>query len=424
MRRTTAQYRSGCGADAHCAAACAVGMLLASVAACAPIARADGELPQHWSHLTAEEAAQVRELIADFDRSLHRPQRGEPWSQTIENVSRCGRSYEYYNLQLSLDPLLTMYEVTQQKDYLEFALHLCENMRAAADQDRDGDGHPEWDGSLKGERVGNHPDTLLPDFQGAAAMARAARIILTDEQLTASYGDRARPIAEFVGRHIVDKWLIDRKQRAWFRKLDKWSDKTSILIRMQLDLYRISQDHVRREAAEELARACRAQFVQVDDARSLITWTSSAPDTSHSNREVTCILSCHEAGLVFTRADVDLLCNTLLKNIWDGDRDQPRFRNYITGANHTPPGRSKGAFGYGQIYDGWVKLGRYNDEIQAICLTLWQQIKTRDRENPSVEANAGPHGELAMPANLAHNLVFRERRADTATPAGGAVNGR
>jgi hypothetical protein len=399
-------------------------VLLASVTACAPIARADGELPEHWSHLSTDEVTQVRALIADFDNFLHTPRRGEAWSRTMDDTSRCGRSYEYYNLQLSLDPLLTMYEVTRQKDYLEFALHLCENMRAAAAEDRDGDGHPEWDGSLKGEHVGDFPDTLLPDFQGAAAMARTARIILADEQLTATYGERARPIAEFVGRHIVDKWIVDRRQRAWFRKLDKWSDKTSMLIRMELDLYRISQERERLEVAQELARACRSRFVQVDDARGLMTWTASASDTSHSNREVTCILACYDAHLVFTRADVDLLCNTLLKNIWDGETDRPRFRNYITGANDPLPGRSRGAFGWGQIYDGWVKLGRYNDEIQAVCMTLWQQIKVRDRENPSVEANAGPHGELAMPANLAHNIVFRERRTDAASAAVDADNGR
>ena len=137
----------------------------------------------------------ARRLQADFDASLQELWQGEPWHQALVRTSRSGNSWKYYTLQLGLDPLLTMYEATRHQPYLQFALALCQNMVGAANQDRDGDGPPEWDGRRGEGPMPDPPDVLLQDFQGAGPIIRAARIVLTDRQLKAKYGPQATPIA-------------------------------------------------------------------------------------------------------------------------------------------------------------------------------------------------------------------------------------
>jgi hypothetical protein len=364
-------------------------------------------LPPHWRHLKEQEVQRVKELIQDFDRGLHEPYRGKPWSRHLLDSSHSGESMGYYYLQLSLDPLLTMYEVTHHRDYLEFVLDLCENMIAAT-EDRDADGHPEWKGlDSRGKNASDFPDLLLNDFQGSAPLLRAARIVFADPGLCATYGERSRRIVDFADRHILDKWLVTRRQRAWFRSLSVWSDKTAILIRMELDMYGIRGSEKYLELAREVAEPCKSRFVTIDPHTETMRISTLGSDTGHTCRHVTCVIACMESGVVFDRQDVDRMVNTFLINIWDGDTRLPRFHNFHDGGNSAVPDRQRGPYEEGEIYDGWVKLGRFNDQIQAICYTLWQQIRAQQWQNVSARVNSGPHAKLALPANLAYNIVFR-----------------
>ena len=213
---------------------------------------------------------------------------------------------------------------------------------------------------------------------------------------------------------------MTRRQRAWFRGLNVWSDKTAILIRMELDMYAISGNEKYLESAREFAEPCKGRFVTIDPDAGTMRISTADPDTSHTNRQVTCVIACMESGVVFDRQDVDRLANTFLIDIWDGDPKLPRFRNFHDGTNGAIPHTQRGPYEVGVIYDGWVKLGRFNDQVQSICYTLWQQIRARRWQNISARVNSGPQGKLALPANLAYNIVFRAEQYSASNAVGAA----
>lgn len=369
---------------------------------------ADATLPDQWEHLSRADRRTAQILKEDFDRSLVEKYQGVVWHRELIRRSDSGLSREYYTLQLGLDPLLTMYEATGEERYLSFALELCENMVRAADRDRDGDGHPEWDAGRTTEEVAKDHgryDLMLTDFQGACPMTRAARIVLSDAALSGKFGNRARRLSEFVERHILEKWLFDRHGIRNWETTDRWSDKMSFVVRMELDLYAIGGEPKHREIAEKFARMLLERFTQHDPLKDTYTWIRYGPDTSHCNREVTMMLQCYEDGLVFDRRDLARISNTFVKLIWDGSRAAPGFRNFHDGRNVPTMGR--GPFGWGQIYDGWIKLGRYDSRVQEIGLIVWDQVKAGKFHLPGAQANGGPWAAMAMPANLLNNLVHR-----------------
>jgi hypothetical protein len=57
----------------------------------------------------------------------------------------------------------------------------------------------------------------LDDLQAATALARAARLILSDADRLKNYGHRARDLKHFVQHDVVDKLLDARGSETWFR---------------------------------------------------------------------------------------------------------------------------------------------------------------------------------------------------------------
>ena len=130
---------------------------------------------------------------------------------------------------------------------------------------------------------------------------------------------------------------------------------------------------------------------------------------------------CYEAGLVYTRRDLQRITNTFLKRVWEGSLTQPRFNNYHDGSNQPMPGRPRGGYGWGEIYDGWIKLGCYDARTQPIGIILWEQVKRRQWSNPSAKQHKDPWAKMALPANLLYNLVKRSQAPgdDTSSPTTG-----
>lgn len=394
---------------------------LTAILACIPAAgcHAVGPMPR-----TADsDRALLAMARTHFDNALAMPFHGRPFRQFLHQMSRSGRSHDYYTLFLALDALLTMYEVTHESAYLEEALTLSENMVRAANRDRDGDGHPEWDGQYKGRYFGDRPDTLLYDLQGSLGLARLAAVVRRDRAASARFGRRVEPILAFVSDHIVRKWLVDRGEWANMLRRHLWSDKLSLLGTIEIFRYRASGDPQARRRAETLARRLRTNFLRHDPRNDAWLFLVSAPDTAHTNREVYFMIECFREGIVFTRQDIDRLANTFTRLIWDGSLENPRLRNYHTGRND-PVGR-RGPWENSQFYNGWAMLGRYDPRSHAVTVALWKQVISNRFSNPSVGYNASPYGRMGLAAQVARNIVMREWAVDgPPPPAAAPASGR
>ena len=351
-------------------------------------------------------SAEILALEALFDENLDLPtyySGAQPYRDVLLDQSDSGLSYTYYNIQGPLDGIISMFESSGRQDHFELALTLCENMVAAADRDRDNDGHPEWDGSLDGTPPSDgYPDQLLPDFQGAVGIVRLARVIVSDPGLNAVYGERATSLAAFVENHIVDKWLYTRNRLTWFRDLPNWSDKASMLVRMLCDLYVVTGDEDRRDLAEEFTN----QFIQTvlvyDTDLDAYTWpTVPSPDTTHTNREAFFIDTAAQTGIVFTDTDVERVGNTVTSLIWNGSLADPRCANFHTGDNS--PYKNRGPWEWGLLYDGWVRSGRVHPTVQAVCQSILDLTQTDPGINPTVSRSNHNAAVVAMSGHLARD---------------------
>ena len=131
-------------------------------------------------------------------------------------------------------------------------------------------------------------------------------------------------------------------------------------------------------------------------------------DTSHANRVPMMMQAMYENGIVFTKADMDLLAGTLLQIIWNQDGNSPLFANYINGSNlpyrtFTTPGSN------GLIYDGWAMLGRDSTEVQTLVEVCYQDIASYTWQSPPLNAslndNSSTYGLMELSGTLALNAA-------------------
>ncbi len=331
---------------------------------------------------------------------------GQPNRDFLIAWSTTGLSATYYNLQGPLEGLIALYEATGYQRHFELALELCENMVAAANQDRNMDGHPEWDGSLNGVPPSDgKPDVFLYDMQASVGIARLARIILTTPRLEQHYGERGQALLDFVDNHIVDKWLYGYHQLIWIRALTNWSDKASMMTRILVDIHLATGSQTHRDLAAEFATLFTNTVLVYDANFDSYSWpTIGSPDTSHTNREAMFINACAEAGIVFTDTDVNRVANNLVFKMWNGSLADPRITNFHTGDNGQVPGSNRGPWEWGLIFDGWVATGRVNDSVQAVGTAIFNLTQTNPQINPTVDRSKSNNQVLAMGGNLARNL--------------------
>ena len=378
-----------------------------------------------------ERSTAVLSLEAVFDAQLTLPtyySGDTPLREVLLRESSSGRNVTYYSLQIPLDGIISMFEASGRPDHFQLALDIGENMVAAASRDRNGDGHPEWvyrlkankdDITLIDEPLGDDStvdpaaarrlikESMLHDFQGAVAIVRLARVIVTQPQLNAVYGDRALILAGFVSDHIVDKWLYTYNGLNWFLNLENWSDKASMLVRMLADLSVINDDPARRRLAETLTQQFVDTTLVYDPDSRTYTWPAIAgADTAHSNREAIFIDVCAQTGIVFTDADVKRVGNTLIRRMWNGSLADPRCTNFHDGDNAAY--RDRGPWEWGLIYNGWIRTGRVKNRVQSIGQAILDLALTSPLANPTVSRSNHGKAILAMSGHLARNHTLSQ----------------
>ena len=109
------------------------------------------------------------------------------------------------------------------------------------------------------------------------------------------------------------------------------------------------------------------------------------------------VIAMFEGGIAFDEADVEGLARTLTDNIWNGSLEDPRFHNYIDGANG--PYRNLGPWEGGWINAGWAMLGRYSSQAQLVFEASLQAAAGGVR-NPTIDRWDG-HAKVALSGHVA-----------------------
>jgi hypothetical protein len=323
----------------------------------------------------------------------------------LNRMASSGDGSTYYTFSYVLEGTLAQYEGTQDTRYLEQVLAWSESMIAAATI-VDIHGKRNWAGRWVSPHAAGPIAYQLEDLQATTALARGARLILTDEALLKKYGHRANVLKDFVQHDVVEKWLEARRSTTWFRANASntrrlFSDKTALLVRVLLDLYRCDKTERYRDLAEELLSGFRRRLVPSKHG-SLIWDTGGAGvlDTSHANRMPYMAVDAYDSRVLIERHQIEGLARLLTDVIWNQSPLSPQFANFIDGNNG--PVFRRGPWGNGQIYSGWLTLGRYDARVQTVGEATLTAL-TRGTLNPSLRYMNSLYGKLSLIGHLSRN---------------------
>jgi hypothetical protein len=320
-----------------------------------------------------------------------------------------GKGLTYYDFSYILGGTLAMFEGTGDVKYLDQTLRWADSMMASA-KIVDYQGKKNWSGAWSSPWASTPIAYMLEDLQGAAEMARLARIILSDPGLKATYGTAAQSTYRFVKDHVVDKWLYARNSQSWFLSVSDdtsffYSDKTTMLVRMLIDLYLVDGN----QAYAALASTLLDAFIQRLDAHtnSSLVWdlsvSSKGYDTAHANRMPYMAIDAYAAGLKISSAHLTGLSNLLTRVMWDQSLTSPRFTNFSSGDNSDVFGRP--AWANGLVYAGWITLGSYDPTVQKVAEAVLAAIVAGVR-NPSLDYMNTVYGKIALAGFITRNMRF------------------
>jgi hypothetical protein len=213
-------------------------------------------------------------------------------------------------------------------------------------------------------------------------------------------------LKRFVQHDIVEKVLEAHRSRRFYRDnaadpRQLFSDKTALLVRLLLDLYRCDKTERYRSLAEELLAGFARRLVTSN--KGALIWDAAGVgpiDTAHANRMPYMAVDALEIGIVINRTHIEGLARLLTEVIWDQSIASPRFANYIDGSNARAFGR--GPWNNGLIYAGWVTLGAHDRKVQLLGEATLTAVMS-GRDNPSLRYMSTLDGKLSLIGHLTRN---------------------
>ena len=253
-------------------------------------------------------------------------------------------------------------------------------------------------------------DTHIGDGIIAKGLLGFSEIVLSSDRYKEIYGKEAQAYVDYVEKHVIEKWdkrgtwIEDGpygyyKTWDWFKDPGKsdWSRRPSVTYAnmsyafnkqetlgiVALRLWRITGKEQYRERAERIFRLVKSRFQLIDGyyvwnfweplgpqdydhERGIPThWIDVHPWRSYQNYEVKKIVEAYLYGIVFTEEDIKRLLKTNLEVMWNGDIEEPHFRN----SNALIPGLKQGKRRTEYADRGgslWVGLGSFDERIRKI----------------------------------------------------------
>ena len=285
-------------------------------------------------------------------------------------LSRSADSWDHYSLSYSVDALAAAYQATGKRTYLDDAMTLVENVMATARPSTSLPGSDFKDG-FRGWASAQENGGEVPLYE-SYFWRYATSLLVVIHQTPALDDDgtvkaRYRRILAFAERNVAQKW-IDRGARNTIYRSRTHMAAHWALITLNLSL--LTSDPQRRAQYQAVYTAVdrgmpnnggaslRGQLQPNPKDGQAYFWSdvwgsTSRPgqDTSHGSGVIAYVVGANRQGVEWTSADLTRFRALLGQVIWPRESLVTEF---IDGS-----GTSNG-----WLADGWVKLGRYDPDLQ------------------------------------------------------------
>ncbi|HAM35744.1 MAG TPA: hypothetical protein DEB40_06625 [Elusimicrobia bacterium] len=353
-------------------------------------------------------------------------------SKELQEQSSSGLSSTYYFTSYYLNGLLSAAEGTGSDRILERAIRAMDTMVSTAhDFQENGRTYKAWKPFfITPDSTLAHP-SLHYTFQASVPLARAAAIIMARPEWRTRYAAAARRYTAFVDATVIQYWCRSQLHGdiPWVNPdhFPIWNDNGANLGLITAFLYQATGDRRYADMARRIGRAFESKIKpagrgwiwenqtipigsDTDNTPGSVGNQAGVPDTSHANREAFLMMALHEAGIMFTQADLERMAATLTDTIWDRSSDSPSFANYLNGSNapyrvYKEPGLN------GSIYHGWALMGGYSPKAQQVLIYLLR-ASLKGRMNPAIERNiTGYGGRLGLCGHMLRNFALLRRQS-------------
>lgn len=246
-------------------------------------------------------------------------------------------------------------------------------------------------------------------------MLHFAEVVLKDEALRKTYGEAAHRYVALAKRDLIEKWDVRGtwhedgpygSYASWnrylapgdlsvWREIDVDKSTLSLPFNKQFDmgiaslrLWRITQEEQYRDKAERIFRLAKSRMRLVGDHLvwnyweptgvwdvadgDLRHWVNVHPYRNYQAGEIHNIVEAYHSGIVYDKTDIERMIRTNLTVMWNGDMENPKWRNSdAQGVWAPPPPPPKGWSGRaGTLWSGLM-------DFDATIRTLYEKnLKT------------------------------------------------
>lgn len=334
-----------------------------------------------------------------------------------------------------LDGTLLMFEATRELRYLTRVLAWCETLVATCTI-LDTQGYKNWPGEWTNNGRTSPDQAIAYDLNTSARldpMARCARLILTDAQLTALYGARAIAIRNFCTTQMT-KMIVGWGQGPALDTVaanvdSDFDDRLGRLTYVMIQLVLTGDTQWQPRMTTWLNGFQNRMHVHALDADCLV-WNDSptfnhfgggpTEDTGHANINIEMMVDAAEFGFVLPFNAIFgpsiSAANLFTQRMWDGTISAPRFTNMIDGSN--PTVFSNPPYSYGIIYPGFARFGKFHtvaqqaSEAMLDCIITGASCVSASKQyNNTIFGRSSLAGILT--ANQAASLLTRRRELNS-----------
>lgn len=280
-------------------------------------------------------------------------------------------SYQFYNLGYGIDGNTAMYRASGKTQYLDRALLYINNMvnnarvSSSLSSSRFKDSYLGWtskEGGTSGQEV------PLWESYCWRYVTRTLRVIRETPELynNPKYRSQYDRLLAFTERNIFEKWYRRGANSYIYRgrthMAAHWAYIAMDLARMTADpakrtMYTTVVDNINRRLPN-YASSLRQQMKPNPMNPAAYFWSDvwgstnrPGQDVPHGNGVLAFLVEAHDAGIEWTADDMRRLVTTLNTVLWPATG---RYSNYLDGSGT----------GAGWFSDGYLKLGRYDANLQ------------------------------------------------------------
>lgn len=281
-----------------------------------------------------------------------------------ERLSQSVDSRKFYDLAYYIDADVAIYKATGKTKYIDCAIEYINNMIDSAKKSADlpksqyKDDYYGW--SNLSASKSNNLGKEVPLYESYIwRYVTDLLYVMKKDHLdqNADFMDEYQKILDFTKINIYEKWHTRGKKNLYRSRTHMMSH----WVKISMNLFLLTDNDKYKEIIDDFLVKFRGnkEFSASRKGSVSLKWKSAwkkesqkkYQDVSHGNAVIDVMISLYEHNLGVNKEEIDNFVELFDKTVW---KSKNSYATYVDGSGK----------GSGWFTDGWIKLGRFNEDLQ------------------------------------------------------------